>query len=152
MQEQEQAALVEPPAASGHDIRQRMGVAQLAVRKEGGKGSVTVTSAAKNIAGVIKNKTSIHPGGSNHIADVQGRNKLGYRYRSREYVGGDAFGNDPQPDGSRLPYSAGQTYTEWDVLPCVAGVGRGAERIVLSSDGTVYYTNDHYNNFTEFSV
>lgn len=58
-------------------------------------------------------------------------------------IGGDRFGNYEGllPDASgRKWYEADANYT--------AGL-RGAERILYSSDGLVYYTNDHYQTFTE---
>jgi len=58
-------------------------------------------------------------------------------------IGGDKFGNYEGllPDASgRKWYEADANYT--------AGP-RGAERILYSSDGLVYYTNDHYQTFTE---
>lgn len=58
-------------------------------------------------------------------------------------IGGDKFGNYEGllPDASgRRWYEADANYT--------AGP-RGAERILYSSDGLVYYTNDHYQTFTE---
>lgn len=58
-------------------------------------------------------------------------------------IGGDKFGNYEGllPDASgRKWYEADANYT--------AGP-RGAERILYSSDGLVYYTSDHYQTFTE---
>lgn len=58
-------------------------------------------------------------------------------------IGGDRFGNYEGllPDASgRKWYEADANYT--------AGP-RGAERILYSWDGLVYYTNDHYQTFTE---
>ena len=58
-------------------------------------------------------------------------------------IGGDKFGNYEGllPDASgRKWYEADANYT--------AGP-RGAERVLYSSDGLVYYTNDHYQTFTE---
>ena len=63
------------------------------------------------------------------------------------YEGGRTFGNFerrlPQNDdkGRRLKYR------EWDVNPLRAGVNRGAERLVTGSDGSAWYTNDHYDTF-----
>lgn len=39
------------------------------------------------------------------------------------------------------------TYKEHDVNNKVSGEGRDAERFVTGSDGSVYYTNDHYDTF-----
>lgn len=58
-------------------------------------------------------------------------------------IGGDRFGNYEGllPDASgRKWYEADANYTSGP---------RGAERILYSSDGLVYYTNDHYQTFTE---
>ncbi|MGO9868230.1 MAG: ribonuclease domain-containing protein [Rhodomicrobium sp.] len=41
------------------------------------------------------------------------------------------------------------TYQEWDVNPRVPGVNRGAQRLVTGSDGSAYYTDDHYKTFTQ---
>ena len=39
-------------------------------------------------------------------------------------------------------------YKEYDINPYQRGVNRGAERIVIGSDGRAYYTSDHYSTFT----
>lgn len=63
------------------------------------------------------------------------------------YEGGRNFGNFER----RLPQSAanGQRirYREWDVNPLRQGVNRGAERMITGSDGSAYYTGDHYATF-----
>ncbi|NJO81439.1 MAG: hypothetical protein HC828_00890 [Blastochloris sp.] len=68
------------------------------------------------------------------------------------YQGGRAFRNDGRGGGEVLPQidSAGNsiTYKEYDVNPYQRGVNRGAERIVVGSDGKSYYTSDHYSTFT----
>ncbi|MEO6602124.1 MAG: ribonuclease domain-containing protein [Polyangiaceae bacterium] len=45
--------------------------------------------------------------------------------------------------------SAGNTirYREWDVNRYQPGVNRGPERLVTGSDGSAYYTGDHYGTF-----
>ncbi|MBV9599239.1 MAG: hypothetical protein JOZ87_20540 [Chloroflexi bacterium] len=98
------------------------------------------------------NKTSVQPGGTNYLADVQGRGLAGFKKGKNEYVGGSTFANNPMPDKSRLPYANGEIYQEWDTEPCTVGSARGAARIVTSSTRKVYYTVDHYANFTEFST
>lgn len=63
------------------------------------------------------------------------------------YEGGRSFGNFerrlPQTDdkGRRLKYR------EWDVNPLRPGVNRGPERLITGSDGSAYYTDDHYSTF-----
>ena len=58
-------------------------------------------------------------------------------------IGGDIFGNY---EGS-LPEKEGRTYTECDINTAGADE-RGAERIVFSNDGLIFYTADHYETFT----
>jgi len=60
------------------------------------------------------------------------------------YVGGTVFQNRE----GLLPQ--GTAYKEYDVNPKVSGQNRGAERIVIGSDGSRYYTGDHYASFTKF--
>ncbi len=57
-------------------------------------------------------------------------------------IGGDRFGNREK----LLPEADGRTWYECDVN--YRGGYRGAERIVYSSDGLIYYTDDHYASFT----
>ena len=58
-------------------------------------------------------------------------------------IGGDHFGNYE----GQLPRVKGRKYYECDAN--YTGGRRGAERIVYSNDGHVYYTRDHYQTFTE---
>ena len=58
-------------------------------------------------------------------------------------IGGDRFGNYE----GRLPNKKGRTWYEAD---CYYTKGkRNAHRILYSSDGLVYYTDDHYETFTQ---
>jgi guanyl-specific ribonuclease Sa len=72
--------------------------------------------------------------------DRTGRAPAGYR-------GGRIFRDDgqvlPQVDSAGNPI----TYREWDVNPNAPGVPRDAERIVTGSDGSMWYTDDHYSTF-----
>lgn len=56
-------------------------------------------------------------------------------------IGGDYFGNYE----GILPDEPGREYHECDI-DYVSG-NRNAKRIVYSSDGNIYYTEDHYNTF-----
>lgn len=58
-------------------------------------------------------------------------------------IGGDRFGNYE----GLLPEKAGRSYAECDVNT-LGKNSRGAERIIFSNDGLVYYTGDHYKSFT----
>ena len=55
-------------------------------------------------------------------------------------IGGDSFGNREKllPKGN---------YTECDVN--YNGGYRGAERLIFGTDGSIYYTNDHYKTFEQ---
>ncbi|GGA91376.1 ribonuclease domain-containing protein [Ornithinibacillus halotolerans] len=57
-------------------------------------------------------------------------------------IGGDRFGNRE----GNLPDKEGRQYFEADIN--YEGGYRGAERIVYSNDGLIYYTADHYETFT----
>ncbi|MVU78796.1 ribonuclease [Nocardia sp. ET3-3] len=62
--------------------------------------------------------------------------------------GGDTWNNRdgslPRKDSSGKAIS----YQEWDVNPKQPGQTRDAERIITGSDGSAYYTGDHYKTFT----
>lgn len=69
------------------------------------------------------------------------------------YEGGRAFHNEGHGGEQRLPQKDKEgkaiSYQEWDVNPKVPGVNRGAERLVTGSDGSAYFTSDHYRTFTK---
>ena len=58
-------------------------------------------------------------------------------------IGGDVFGNRE----GLLPKKTGRIWYECDVN--YDGGFRGAERVVYSSDGLIYYTKDHYQTFSQ---
>ena len=58
-------------------------------------------------------------------------------------IGGDRFGNYE----GLLPKKKGRKWYECDAN--YRGRKRGAERVLFSSDGLYYYTDDHYNTFIE---
>lgn len=60
-------------------------------------------------------------------------------------IGGDRFGNREK----KLPVKAKRKYFEADVN--YNGGFRGSERIIFSNDGLIFYTDDHYNTFTDLS-
>jgi RHS repeat-associated protein len=71
----------------------------------------------------------------------------------RGYKGGGQFQNDGRNGGQVLPKADANgnpiSYREYDVKPLQQGVGRGTERIVRGSDGSAWYTTDHYKTFTK---
>lgn len=72
--------------------------------------------------------------------------KLGHAPRS--YIRMSDFHTNSR---SILPYKNKQgvelRYRESDIYPTVYGVNRGKSRLVISNEGTVYYTYDHYRHF-----
>lgn len=58
-------------------------------------------------------------------------------------IGGDYFGNYE----GLLPEKKGRDYHECDINT-LGAKSRGAERIIFSNDGLIYYTEDHYESFT----
>lgn len=64
------------------------------------------------------------------------------KYASNTCIGDDRFGNREEI----LPIKTGRTYTECDINT-LGEYSRGAERIVFSNDGLIYYTDDHYESF-----
>lgn len=60
---------------------------------------------------------------------------------NQKSIGGDRFGNRE----GLLPDGENRQYYECDIN--YEGGYRGAERIVYSNDGLVYYTPDHYESF-----
>lgn len=63
-------------------------------------------------------------------------------YAPGKCIGGTHFGNYE----GLLPEDDGREYTECDINT-LGKDSRGAERIVFSNDGLIYYTGDHYQSF-----
>ncbi|MBE5957859.1 MAG: ribonuclease [Lachnospiraceae bacterium] len=84
----------------------------------------------------------------NFISKSEAR-KLGWnggsleKYAKGKCIGGDRFGNYEK----KLPTVKGRNYFECDVNT-LGAKSRGAERIIYSNDGYIYYTADHYKSFT----
>ncbi|MFI6997834.1 ribonuclease domain-containing protein [Nocardia sp. NPDC050175] len=62
--------------------------------------------------------------------------------------GGDRWMNRGGTLAAKDPAGKPITYQEWDVNPKQRGRSRDAERIVTGSDGSAWYTGDHYETFT----
>lgn len=65
-------------------------------------------------------------------------------YAYGKCIGGDRFGNYE----GLLPSASGRTYKECDIGTLHAR-SRGAKRIIFSNDGLIFYTDDHYESFTQ---
>ena len=93
----------------------------------GGSGTTIIPDKAKDIAKQVKSNNGAPPKG---------------------YKGGRTYKNMPLEEGAqKLP--EGVNYREYDINPYVKGQNRGAERIVIGDDNSVWYTNDHYYTFTQ---
>ena len=64
------------------------------------------------------------------------------RYCPGMCIGGDRFGNRE----GLLPNAKGRIWYECDINTLYAR-SRGAERLVYSNDGLIYYSGDHYESF-----
>ena len=65
-------------------------------------------------------------------------------YAPGKCIGGSHFGNYE----GLLPDAKGREWTECDIGTMNAK-SRGAKRIIFSNDGLIYYTDDHYESFTQ---
>ncbi|MEU4312693.1 ribonuclease domain-containing protein [Nocardia sp. NPDC024068] len=103
-------------------------------------GAATDAPVASQVAGVPDRAYAtlgeIDAGRWPDSADAPGT-KGGETFRNRE-------GRLPATDdaGKRVAYQ------EWDVNPKKPGQSRDAERIITGSDGSAWYTGDHYDTFT----
>jgi ribonuclease T1 len=64
-----------------------------------------------------------------------------WKVTDKKSIGGDSFGNFE----GLLPKANGRKYYECDIN--YNGGYRGAERIIYSNDGLIFYTDDHYKTF-----
>ena len=64
------------------------------------------------------------------------------KYRAGAAIGGSIFGNFQ----GQLPKRKGRTYYECDI-GTVGKKSRGAQRIIYSNDGLIYFTGDHYETY-----
>lgn len=67
-------------------------------------------------------------------------------YIKNAAIGGDRFGNFE----GLLPRKSGRVYYECDI-DTQNKKSRGAKRLVYSNDGLIYYTDDHYESFTQLA-
>ena len=65
-------------------------------------------------------------------------------YAPGKCIGGSHFGNYE----GLLPDARGRSWTECDI-DTLGKRSRGAKRIIFSNDGLIYYTDDHYESFTQ---
>ncbi|WP_227984173.1 ribonuclease domain-containing protein [Nocardia spumae] len=114
--------------------------------KPGPVNSASGRSAAAPIASAAR-----APGVPDHAYDTLAEIDAG-RWPGSANAPGTKGGDQWMNRAGTLPKTdaGGRTisYQEWDVNPKKPGQSRDAERIVTGSDGTAYYTGDHYKTFT----
>ena len=66
-----------------------------------------------------------------------------WKVTNQKSIGGDGFANRE----GLLPKANGRKYYECDIN--YKGGYRGAERVIYSNDGLIFYTNDHYETFQQ---
>ncbi|KJL45257.1 RHS repeat-associated core domain-containing protein [Microbacterium trichothecenolyticum] len=129
------SAAVKPLA--GFAAKQTASVADRAAASVAREASSSVSSVAQGTRQVLPSGPAIQKVWSTlNRVDEKAAPLPGFR-------GGRTFQNSQQ----KLPEGPGLTYKEWDVNPQVQGVNRGGERLVTGSDGSAYFTADHYDSF-----
>ena len=112
--------------------------------EESDDGSGMLLTSKDEVAAYIRDNGCLP---DNFITKAEAR-ELGWNGGSLEpyapgmCIGGDRFGNYE----GLLPEKDGCTYYECDI-DTLGAETRGAKRIVYSSDGLIYYTEDHYESF-----
>lgn len=112
--------------------------------EESDAGSGVLLTSKDEVAAYIRDNGCLP---DNFITKAEAR-ELGWNGGSLEpyapgmCIGGDRFGNYE----GLLPEKGGRTYYECDI-DTLGAETRGAKRIVYSSDGLIYYTEDHYESF-----
>ncbi|MFE3545096.1 ribonuclease domain-containing protein [Nocardia sp. NPDC059177] len=120
-----------------------------------------VTSTAPKPGGTIAPKVTAGNSSAAPVTKVAGVPDRAYatlveidagRWPGSANAPGTKGGEQWMNRGTKLPRkdSAGNPvkYQEWDVNPKQRNRGRDAERIVTGSDGSAWYTGDHYETFT----
>ena len=112
--------------------------------EESDAGSGMLLTSKDEVAAYIRDNGCLP---DNFITKAEAR-ELGWNGGSLEpyapgmCIGGDRFGNYE----GLLPEKGGRTYYECDI-DTLGAETRGVKRIVYSSDGLIYYTEDHYESF-----
>lgn len=109
------------------------------VSQDGGKTEVTVTDISElpeNVQESYKGYSA--QGWTGNLPDAAKGTKAGGEFSNKD---GDLPVTDAK--GNRI------TYQEFDVNSKIEGLNRDGERFVKGSDGSVYYTGDHYVSFTK---
>lgn len=125
--------------ADGRDPGRRSG--DVAEHRPGGQGQNTSLKTSD---------TSVPPrlpdGVSDKVASVL-RHVDRHDTAPAGHEGGRTFENRERRLPARDDAGRPVQYREWDVNPHRPGVNRGAERLITGTDGSAWYTDDHYRTF-----
>ncbi len=114
-------------------------------------GSTHAAPAAGDDNSSSQTKKKFNSAFPDYVIETLGHIKI-YKKAPDGYVGGRTFFNRekrlPKTDDSGKKIK----YREWDVHKKVKGKNRGAERLVTGSDGSAYYTKDHYRTFKRMKL
>lgn len=132
----------EPAGDTDQDLKERLKIAEAAIVENGKYSTQEEVAAYLHVYGklpsnfISKNKATQLGWESNkgNLWDVT----------DQMSIGGDGFGNRE----GLLPSKEGRRYYECDVN--YEGGFRGAQRLVYSNDGLIFYTSDHYASFIQF--
>jgi hypothetical protein len=132
----------EPAGDTDHDLKERLKIAEAVIVENGKYSTPEEVAAYLHVYGklpsnfISKNKATQLGWESNkgNLWDVT----------DQMSIGGDGFGNRE----GLLPSKEGRRYYECDVN--YEGGFRGAQRLVYSNDGLIFYTSDHYASFIQF--
>jgi guanyl-specific ribonuclease Sa len=129
---------------------------EILITTPGPKGPTIVTSDDGESSGNGGNGGSGEGEGGNHVPPyvdqtLEEIDRTGHGPQGPGRKGGGTFGNDGRNGGEVLPEHDADgnpiSYNEWDVKDPDPVDGRGSERLVTGSDGSAYYTDDHYQTF-----
>lgn len=146
------AAVSEEPEPSAEEISEEPSAAEESEPAEESKAEgikVTEDGSYYDLEHVVAYLSIYKKLPSNYITKTEA-GKLGWsggtveKYKKGAAIGGDYYGNYEK----LLPTTKGVKYTECD-LETNGGKPRGAIRLIFSSDWHFYYTDDHYESFTE---
>ncbi len=117
--------------------------------------SFTSRETTSNCAQIVETRTVLYRAASQNesVEVIQSIKETGVIVQSgiRGPSVPKLFMNDGRGGGQLLPaFDRGKTaitYREWGTVPSAGSLKPGAERIVTGSNGSIYYSPDHYRTF-----
>jgi guanyl-specific ribonuclease Sa len=113
--------------------------------------SALASLSAAHSCGVITSRASV-PAHAWSILNTIDGNRTGSG-DPKSQVKSNTFKNDGRSGTTILPKNDRESYAiayrKYDINPSVAGQDRGRERLVIGSNGSAYFTGDHYCNWVQ---